>query len=100
MSRYAEYEALEPGCLKLTKAVRNAYWYFHQKWDDVESIFQEFVTVDHMNVNDQHNEGARNCLLALELSNIIHFMTGKGLRHHVEEFWTQSAAARDDEQHP
>ena len=100
MSRYANCHALDPVFLKLTKSVRNAYWYFHQKWDNVECVFHKFVTIDHMDVNDKHDKGARNCVLALELSNLIHFLNKKGLRHHVEEFWAQSAADRDNERHP
>ena len=100
MTRYADYQALERLFSKLTNAVRDAYQHFHLKWNDADEVFQEFVTVNHQDIDDAHDENVRNRLLALELSKLSHFLNKKGLHHHLEEFWTQVAKQRDEELHP
>ena len=39
VTRYSDYEALEPGYSKLTALLRSGYWHFQHKWDNVKEIF-------------------------------------------------------------
>ena len=100
MTRYADYQALERIFSKLKNAVRDAYLHFHEKWDNADDVFQEFVTVNHEDIDDAHDEQVHNRILALELSKLSHFLNKKGLYRHLEEFWTQLAKQRGEELHP